>query len=120
MVMPMKNKLVVGLIALILFAIPAIAQESEDVIVGDFELEKLMNLGSAILSVFLLILVAIAYRRTENKRLLYVSTAFLLFAVKGFLTSLEIWFGDLGWVDPIASFLDFGILLSFFFGILRK
>ena len=116
----MKSTFTLGLIVLILLAIPAIAQEGEDVIVGGFELEKLMNLGSAILAVSLLILTAIAYTRTENKRLLYVSAAFLLFAIKGFLTSLEIWFGDLGWVDPIASFLDFGILLSFFFGILRK
>jgi hypothetical protein len=118
----LKNKLIVPLLlALLLVQIPfAFAQESEDVVVFGFELEKLMNLGSALLSVCLLILTAVAYRRTQSTRLLYVTAAFFLFAIKGFLISMEIWFGDWPWVDPVASFLDFGILLSFFFGIIRK
>jgi hypothetical protein len=50
-----------------------------------------------------------------------VTIAFLLFAVKGFLIASDIFFPNkTGWVDPIANFLDFGILLSFFFGIIKK
>ena len=97
-----------------------LAKESDDIFVHGFELEKLLNLGSSLLATALLILILFAYKRNRNKRLLYVGAAFLLFAIKGFLISLEIWFGDWPWVDPASSFLYFAILLSFFFGIMKK
>lgn len=120
----MKNKklffFVISAMVLLQFPI-ALAQEGDDLEVFGLELEKLLNLGSGLLATVLFILTLIAYKRTNRKRLLYVSAAFFLFAVKGFLMSTELFFGDWSsWIDPVASFLDFAILLSFFFGILKK
>lgn len=109
------------LVAFLLLGLPfVIAEENTDIFVGNFELEKLLNLGSGILAFILFLLTFFAYKRSSNKRLLYVSVAFLLFSLKGILVSLEMFFGDWSWVDPVASIFDFAILLSFFFGILRK
>ena len=93
---------------------------SEDLEIFGLELEKVLNLGSGILAAFLGYLTYIAYTRTNNKRLKYVSLAFAIFAIKGFLTSAELFFNEGPWIDPTASVLDFVILLVFFFGIIKK
>ena len=108
------------LLVLIAFPTAAFAQEGNDVMLGNFELDKLLNLGSAILATALCFLTFTAYKRKGGKRLLYVTFAFLIFAVKGYLMSLELLFGDLGWIDPITSILDFAMLFSFFLGIIKK
>lgn len=94
--------------------------EEDDLEVFGLEVEKLLNLGSGLLAIGLFIVTFIAYRKTKRKRLIYVNTAFLLFAIKGFLESTEIFFGDLSWVDSTASVLNFAILLTFFAGVLKK
>lgn len=122
----MKNKksffFVIIALMLVQISMLVLAQEEgDDLEVFGIEAEELLNLGSGLLATVLFILTLIAYKRTNRKRLLYVSAAFLLFALKGFLMSTELFFGD--WssvIDPIASLLDFAILLSFFFGIIRK
>lgn len=96
------------------------AQESGDLMFIGFEIEKLLNLGSAVLATILFILTIAAYRRHMTKRLKFVSLAFLLFAIRGLITSLEIFGIDWIYVDPISSLLNFAILLSFFYGVLRK
>lgn len=84
-------------------------------------IDELITFGSSLLAITLFFLAFIAYKRDGRKRLLYVSIAFLLFAIKGFLISSDIFFPEkIGWVDPTANFLDFAILLSFFFGLLKK
>ncbi len=94
--------------------------ESGDWEILGLEVEKLLNLGSGILATVLCVITLFAYKTTNRKRLLYVSIAFGLFAIKGFMTSTELFFGDWVWVDPIASMLNFAILLAFFAGILKK
>lgn len=119
----MKNKmLLLAILTFVLIQLSSFvfAEEGDDLEIFGLEVEKLLNLGSGLLATGLFILTVIAYKRTKRKRLAYVSLAFLLFAVKGFLTSSEIFFGDWQWVDPTASFLNFAILLSFFFGIVKK
>lgn len=87
-----------------------------------FEVEKLLNLGSGLLATGLFSVTMLAYKRTKRKKLLCVGIAFLLFAIKGFLTSSELFFGEeVGvWVDPTASVLNFAILVSFFLGLVKK
>lgn len=111
----------------IIYAISAVmlsslvwAQADADISIYGFELEKLLNLGSGILALALLAITYAAYRRNHNKRLLYISVAFLLFALKGFITSLELIGLDLLWPDPVSSVLNFAILLSFFFGVIKR
>lgn len=82
--------------------------------------EKLFNFGSGLVALLLLGLTLSAYHRNKNKRLLYVSLAFLLFAVKGFFTSHELFFSEWEFADPVAAVLNFAIMMAFFAGILKK
>ena len=85
------------------------------------EIDELITIASSILATILFALTAVAYKRDGRKKLLYVGMAFLLFAIKGFLIASDIFFPEKGaWVDPTANFLDFAILLCFFFGIIKK
>lgn len=121
----MKKTIVMAAVAMfvsVLLSSVAVAQELEgdDLSIFGLEVEKLLNLGSGMLATILCGLTVAAYRRTDSSRLLYVGIAFFLFAVKGFLTSLELLSIDLTWVDPTSSFLNFAILLCFFAGIVKK
>jgi hypothetical protein len=83
--------------------------------------DDIITVLSSILATILLILTFFAYKRSGRNKLLFVCIAFLLFAIKGLLMASDIFFPNKGaWVDPTAAFLDFAILLSFFFGILKK
>ena len=122
----MKNKIVL-LIVLVLHNVILLSNvaaqdigDLEDIEVFGLELEKLLNFGSGLLATGLFIATSFAYKRTRNKRLIYVSIAFLLFAVKGFLTSHELFLEEWSWVDPVASALNFAIILSFFLGVMKK
>ena len=55
-------------------------------------IDELITFGSSLLAITLFFLAFIAYKRDGRKRLLYVSIAFLLFAIKGFLISSDIFF----------------------------
>ena len=107
----------------LLLALPfAFAQESEfeDPEIFGLEVEKLLFLVSASLALALAILTLIAYLRTKKSRLIFITSAFFLFSVKLFLLSLELLIDEIIWADIVAAFLDFAILLSFFYGVLKK
>lgn len=112
------------LIAFIFFLfVPfVIAQESEggDIELLGLELEKLLYLINGLIALILFVVAFMAYKRDGRKRLLFVSIAFLLLAVKGFLLSSELFIFDIGIIDPIAVILEFLAILSFFFGVLKK
>ena len=119
----MKNKLIlVGIFVLVLVAFSSftLAEEHDEIEIFGLELEKLLNLGSGLLAGALSLMTFISYNRSKNKRLLYVSVAFILFAVKSLLSGSEIFFGEWPFIDPLSSIFDFAILLSFFLGILKK
>jgi hypothetical protein len=97
-----------------------LAEDSDEKKVFNLELEKLLNLGSGLLAAILSALTFISYNRSNNKRLLFVAIAFMLFAAKSFLIGVEIFFGEWSWVDHVASISDFAILLIFFMGIIKK
>lgn len=92
----------------------------DEVEIFGIELEKLLNLLSGVLSLALMALTLLAFRKTGNRRLLFVSLAFLLFALKGFINGSEIFLGEWIFADPVSSALDFAILMSFFAGLLGK
>ena len=115
------------MIFLVLVISPILASAYEDQDENEWrtasgvDVEELIVLGSSILAIALFSLTIIAYNRDKRKKLLYVAVAFFFFAVKGILLSSDIFFPDeVGWIDPLAVFLDFIILLSFFFGILKN
>jgi len=109
-------------LSLILVSSPsAFAYGEDDIIVyPGIEADDLVTFCSSILASVLFVITVIAYKRDKRKRLLYVSVAFFLFAVKGFLSTAEMFFPQAGWTDLIASLLDFAILSSFFVGLLKK
>jgi hypothetical protein len=116
----MKKTIFLMIILLVQLSSSVFAQEVDEFTIFNLEAEKLLNLGSGILALVLFIVSLVAYKRTKSKKLVYVSTAFGIFAVKSLLISMELFFGDLSWIDPVASILDFGILLAFFAGMLKK
>lgn len=121
----MKNKyFLLSMLAMLALgvALPALAGNGEgsDITFFGLELEKLISLANSILALVLFIITFISYRRNHYPRLLYVSIAFALFSIKSFLVSLELFMPELSWADPVATVLDFAILLIFFIGLLRK
>ena len=120
--MHMRTQFAFAVVLLLLCSGFVLAQELEgnDIKVHDFELEKLLSFGSGILALILFFLTRAAYKRTHSKRLSYVSIAFLLFALKGFFIAHELFFTEWPLIDIFSNVLDFAILLTFFFGIIKK
>ena len=95
-------------------------EETGDYILAGLELEKVLSFVNGVIALTLFALAFISYKRDGRKRLLYVSIAFALFSLKGFLLSSEIFFPDVEWIDPSLIILEFLVLVLFFFGVLRK
>ena len=83
-------------------------------------IDTLISIATSILAVILFVISAIAYKKDKRKRLLFVTGAFFLFAVKGFLIVTDEFFPRTGWPEPVAHLLDFGILILFFSGLAKK
>ena len=92
----------------------------EDLEVFGLEAEKLLNLGSGLLAAVLCFLTYTAYTRTKRNKLKFIALAFFLFALKSFMMGSEIFIEEIPGVDPITAILDFAILLSFFYGVLKR
>jgi len=128
----MSNKYLLLGIALVFLVLsmnvlPVLAQDpnnedenDEDIEIYGLELEKLLSLFNGLLASVLFIITFVAYSRDQRKRLLYVSIAFLLFAFRSFIIASELFVGEVVLLDPLATVLDFVILLTFFYGLLRK
>lgn len=105
----------------LLLLVPSVlAQEEEEVQVFGLELEKVIMFVTALIATFLFVVSFLAYHRDGRKRFLFVSTAFLLFAIKNFLISSELFIEEIPFIDPIAVGLEFIALLSLFYGVLQK
>ena len=101
--------------------VSAAEEEAKDItVLGGLELEKLLNLVNGLIALILFIIVFMAYKRDGRRRFLYVSIAFLLFSIKGFLVASELFIPEIPLLDPIIVLLEFIIILSFFFGVLKK
>jgi hypothetical protein len=83
-------------------------------------IDTLITIATSILAVILFLISAIAYKKDKRKRLIFVTGAFFLFAVKGFLITVDEFFPQKGWPEPVAHLLDFGILILFFSGLVKK
>ncbi|HIH31879.1 TPA: hypothetical protein HA235_04165 [Candidatus Woesearchaeota archaeon] len=118
--MKLKNLFVMFVIMIMLTPIIAAVDEGNEIKINNIELDKILNIGSSILALVLAILTILAFQKSKKSKLLYISAAFLLFFIKTFLIGAEIFFGEWPWVDPASSLADFGILILFFIGIMRK
>lgn len=124
----MKKTIFILFLLLILLTVVVSAAETNDVeenilLVGStgIEVDNIVTLVASIMALALFGLTFMSYKRDGRKRFLYVAVAFLLFAVKGLMIATDIFYPQKpGWMDLVASVLDFGILLSFFIGLLKK
>jgi len=125
--MEYKNILVVGIIISIVLAGSFVLLDKnklggeEGTIFGSgIGIDTLITIATSILAVILFLISAIAYKKDKRTRLLFVTGAFFLFAVKGFLIVADEFFPQTGWPEPVAHLLDFGILILFFSGLAKK
>lgn len=122
----MKIKYMIMCLLLLVSLMSMVLADSDDAFDMDdpevfgIELEKLFYFNGGILATILCVLTFLAYKRSGHSRLVVVCFAFGLFAVKTFLISSELFIDEISWVDPVSAFLDFGILLAFFWGVIKK
>jgi hypothetical protein len=122
-----KNILLVGIIIFLVF-VSSFALLGNNILdcedgieIGSvIGIDTLISIATSILAVFLFVISAIAYKKDKRKRLLFVTGAFLLFALKGFLIVADEFSPQTGWPEPLANLLDFGILILFFSGLVKK
>ncbi len=86
-------------------------------------LYNILLASMTVLSLFLTVVSILAYRRSKNKKLLYVSGAFLLFLGKGLWLSYNSFIVSLSsnndiWIPVLA--LDMVILVIFYFGAMKR
>ncbi len=122
----MENKNILGIVLLTFIVFNLItplilAQEEKEVYsIRGFEIEKIIYLVIGIICLILFIIAFMAYHRDKRSRYLFVEFAFLLFSIKGFLISSELFIPEMEWVDPVSVILEFVALLSLFYGVLKK
>ena len=64
----------------------------------------------------------LSYYKSKNRKLMFVSTVFLLFFIKGVVLSLSLFFSDLNIIltIPILAFFDLIVLFLLFIATLKK
>jgi len=118
--MTLRIATIMMVIAFALLAPGVLAEESDELEVFGLEAEKLLVLGSGMLAALLCALTFVAYKRTQRDKLGIIAIAFLLFAVKSLLIASELVIVELPFIDPISALLDFAILLTFFYGVVKR
>ena len=98
------------------------ASSIKEVNVHEIELSDYIDFGSGIFAVFLLALSLIAYRNVRSKRLLFVSAAFGLFAIRALITRADLLILEVQStaIELALALSGFGILALFFVAIVRR
>ena len=94
--------------------------KEEDKMLLGFELDKLLSFVNGIIALLLFIITFISYKRDGRSRLLFISIAFLIFSIKSFLISSELFNFSIIWIDPVSIILELLVLLFFFYGVIKK
>lgn len=121
-----KNIILVGIIITLVLAgsfalLDKNKFDGEEGIIGSgIGIDTLITIATSILAIILFVISAIAYKKDKRTRLLFVTGAFFLFAIKGFLIVADEFSPQTGWPEPVAHLLDFGILILFFSGLVKK
>ncbi len=121
-----KNILFAGIIIFLVLAGSFTLLDINKLIGGEanigfgISIDTLISIATSIMAAILFVISAVAYKKDKRKRLLFVTGAFFLFAVKGFLIVADELIPQTGWPEPVAHLLDFGILILFFSGLAKK
>ncbi|MDE1826640.1 MAG: hypothetical protein KGH99_04515 [Thaumarchaeota archaeon] len=86
------------------------------------DLPESLDLATGIFAAVLLVMSLLAYKRTNLKRLVFVSAAFGLYAIRAILPRLEILAPSVEatTIEVILSSIGFVILALFFVAIVKK
>jgi uncharacterized membrane protein YtjA (UPF0391 family) len=87
------------------------------------DLSELFSLGTGVFALILLVISLISYRKVKLTRLLFVSAAFALFALKTLIEHADLIFPGMDTSSiggTLLVFLDFMILLLIFLSIARR
>jgi hypothetical protein len=108
-----------------LFHYPAIAFNmimTSRVDIDEPDLVDFIKIGSGIFAVILSALTLTAYRNLKSKRLLFVSTAFGLFAVQAIVSKIDLFIPGIesSIVEILTSTIIFFALAFFFLAIVKK
>jgi hypothetical protein len=105
----------------VLFSIIAgsLLRQAED---QEIELSDYIDFGSGIFAALLIVLSLTAYRNVRAKRLLFVSAAFGLFAVRALLSQVDLFIPEAqaATIELVLAVSGFGILALFFMAIVKK
>ncbi len=124
---------------IVLTSLPLVAarvvgqDDAEDIRLGS-NVDFLITVSSSVLALCLFVVSVMAYAYTRRGRMLFVTAAFFLFAFKDVLVAVTdaytqgILSGQtMAWIAPFAQtavhlsrVLDLGVLLLFFFGLIKK
>lgn len=112
----------VGTILLISFLsnAPIYADNPDSFDKGD--IAEVFDFGSGIFAALLFILSIIAYRNTGMRRILFVSIAFALFAIRTIVSNLDLFMPEIesSLIELILAIMGFAALALFFIAIVRK
>ncbi len=88
----------------------------------ELDIPELLKLGSGLFALMLLAISLLAYHRSRQRRLLFVSGAFGLYFIKIITEHLDLFFPNLetSLLDLLLAFIDFIILLLFFLAIIKR
>jgi hypothetical protein len=107
------------MVLLQIFCAAAYAAEGVDISVSSrLEFDGMIRIASCSLAIFLFLFTASAYERSGKQALAYMSVAFLLFALKGLILSVDLFRSMLA--AQLADVLDLVGLLFLFVAVLKK
>lgn len=86
------------------------------------DIAELLKLGSGLFALILLFISLLAYYRSRQRRLLFVSGAFGLYFVKIIAQHLDLFLPNLetSFLDLLLALIDFVVLLLFFLAIIKS
>jgi hypothetical protein len=85
-------------------------------------LAELFDFGSGIFAAFLFALSLIAYRNLKTKRLLFVSGAFAIFAIRTIVSRLDLFMPEIesSLLEFVLAIMAFAALTLFFLAIVKR
>ena len=78
----------------------------------EYLIQDMLLAWVAIFAFALLIIAVISYKRTKNKKILYIAAGFALFFVKGVLMSAALYTGHMDVSSSFVIFLDILIVID--------
>jgi len=85
-------------------------------------LNIILSASITIIALGLFVVSILSFKRYKNMKLIFISSAFFVFFIKGIIQSLSIFQRDLTWIDtnPYMKLIDLVILIFLFVATLKR